>query len=150
MRLLHTVLILVLLLWAAPALAQTAGPSDHIGFDYPDASFTSAAVTAFEMSVDSQPYTSVAIPPTQNDANTLPDHTTRIVPIPALTPGAHTVAFRARNVSDVGPASAAYGFTLVVLVAPDNIRIVSVTGGDAPPLLPEYEDPWTEAVPFGD
>jgi hypothetical protein len=111
------------------ASAQTPPPpvataSQSFGFDYKDADLSAGGVVRFEMQIDTATFTSVAIPPKGNDAQTPAGSSTYVVPIPALTTGNHTVSFRACNAQLCGDASPAFSFVLAVKPAtPSGTRI---------------------------
>lgn len=109
------------------AAAQSTPPVGSSGyffaFDYSDADFTAGAVTRFEMQLDANAFASVGIP-----TNTVPitGGKTYKVPIPAITPGAHTVSFRACNADLCSEATTPLDFRFAPLPAtPRNVRIVS-------------------------
>jgi len=123
------------IVWAAAFLmvatsAQAQGqatPDQAFGFDYTTANFSTYSVLRFEMQVDAGPWTSVEIPPTANDAQTPTGANTYRVAIPAMTPGSHTVNFRACNNTACGDPSTPMAFVLVVQPpAPTGARILSV------------------------
>jgi len=116
-----------LLLLAATAQAQTATPGQAFGFNYVIQDLATYSVTRFEMQVDGSAWASVQIPPVRNDGQTGAGNNTYVVPVPALTPGAHTVAFRACNTGGCGAASPVYNFTMVIVPPPTfGTRIVPV------------------------
>ena len=102
-----------------------ATASQSFAFDYKDADLTAGAVTRFEMAVDGGTWATIGVPPVGNDALTQPGSKTYVVPIPALTTGTHTVAFRACNASICGDSSLPLSFVLAVKPAtPTGLRIV--------------------------
>ncbi len=120
------VAVCLMCVWPASSrlYAQNAVPGQSFGFDYSIQAFTDAAVVRFEMQIDAGAWADIQVPPTADDANTATGAHTYKVSIPALTPGAHTVAFRACNASACSASSGAFNFTLIVFSPPSNVRIV--------------------------
>lgn len=120
------------LITVGSAAAQSPPPpvataSQSFGFDYKDSDFTAGAVVRFEMQIDAGSFTSILIPPKQNDTSTPAGSSTYKVPIPALTTGTHTVSFRACNAQLCGDASVAFSFVLAVKPAvPTGTRIIGI------------------------
>ena len=111
------------LAWAQP----TATPGQAFAFDFVTADLATYSVTRFEMRVDTGTWVSVAIPTVANDTQTPAGSSTYRVAIPALTPGAHSVAFRACNSGGCGTASAPLDFTLVIVPPPPSgVRVAGV------------------------
>lgn len=118
--------LLLLLLWQGPVTVA----ADAFGFDYVDTDIVSAAVVRFERQIDAGAWVSVAIPPKANDANTGQGASTYKVDVPALTPGPHTVAFRACSVNVCSNASPTLSFLLAVQPAPPTNPRVLKSGGE--------------------
>lgn len=120
--------LLALLLFTCPSILSAQPPTvatatQSFGFDYKDADLTTFTVIRFEMAIDpvltagvitSATWSSVAIPPKANDAQTPAGSSTFKVPIPALTTGNHSVSFRACNAQVCGDASTPTAFVLAV------------------------------------
>lgn len=100
---------------ATSAAAQTpATPGQAFGFDYLTSDLATYAVIRFEQQIDGAAWVDVGIPTVANDAQTPAGATTYRVAIPALTPGAHTVTWRACNATACSAAATPLAFTLVV------------------------------------
>lgn len=122
----RTINLLACLILGSIGLAAQAPPpvigGQFFGFDYQDADLASAAVVRFEMQIDSGTWTTVGIP---SDTLPITGGKTYKVPVPAITPGNHTVTFRACNVDLCGGAASPFAFKFVIVPAlPTNIRIV--------------------------
>lgn len=118
----------VVLVMATGAQAQgQATPGQAFAFDYETAAMTTYSVVRFEQQVDGGAWADIGIPEVSNDGQTPTAHTTYRVAIPALTPGAHAVSFRACNAAGCGAASTTFPFVLIVQPpAPSGTRVVSV------------------------
>lgn len=116
---------------AANVAAQSPPPpvataSQSFGVDYKDADLSAGGVVRFEQQIDAGAWASLTIPPKANDALTPAGSSTYKTPIPAMTTGAHTVAWRACNASMCSVASAPFAFVLSVQpAAPSGGRILS-------------------------
>lgn len=100
--------------------------NQFFGFDYKPGDITAFAIVRFEIQVDTGAWTSVAIPPKANDAQTLAGYDTYKTPIPAMVPADHTVLVRACNAQLCGDASAPFTFTLAV--KPPTVAGLRVVG----------------------
>jgi len=117
---------LVIGLCSSVLSAQTppASPGQRFGFDYRTSDLTTFKVERFELQIDGGAWVSVQMPPSAPQPDTPADFTTLAVPIPALTPGDHTVSLRACN-SACGDGSPAFAFQMVVQPpAPVRARIL--------------------------
>lgn len=77
------------------------------------------------MQTDNGTWSDVGIPTPANDSSTPTGNNTYKFDIPALTPGNHTVAFRACNIAGCS-SPLALSFTLVIVPPPVSaVRIVS-------------------------
>ena len=117
-------MIIVLAIIGLPSLASsqiTAFPGQSLVFDYDTAIFNSAQVVRFEMKADTGAYVSILIPSVITGAPT--GFTRYQTPLPALTPGNHTLTVRACNTSVCGPDASPLGFAFVVIVQPVNLGI---------------------------
>jgi hypothetical protein len=88
-----------------------------IGFDYPDADLLS--VTRFERQIDGGSWESIGIPASAISEETPSEHRTYIHPLPPITLGRHTVAYRACDevmCSDVVTVSARVVITSHVII----------------------------------
>lgn len=113
---------LLIILISNSAKAQVAFPSQGLAFDYDQFEFDRAQITRFEIKINTNSYETVGIPPIVATNGTIKSYR---VAIPALTPGNYTVVFRACNAVGCSADSApSFNFTLVVVVAPSNIRVV--------------------------
>lgn len=103
-----------------------ATPGQAFGVDYPDAAFTAGGVTRFELLIDAGTWTDVGLPTKQNDPQTPAGSSTYRIPIPAVTPGTHTVSVRACNTVLCGsgtPLAFLFG------VQPATVPAVRIIGG---------------------
>ena len=69
------------------------GPSDAIGWDYPEAWFVEDAIDRFEVQYDAEDWRSLGIPPVYAAMGGV----TTYAVVPATPTGSHTVSFRACN-----------------------------------------------------
>lgn len=106
------------------AQAPTATPTQAFGVDYLDADMTTYAVTRFEIQVDGGAFTSVGIPPKQNDMQTPAGGSTYKIAIPPMTPGSHTVGVRVCNVVTCSTATPLSFTFSITPVAPPTPRII--------------------------
>ena len=122
MRKIFAVVVCLLTLFVGSILAQTpvVGPTDAIGFDYPDADLATYVVNRFEASYDSGAWNSINIPPV---AAVIGGVTTYRV-VPPQASGNHTVAFRACNAVGCSGSSGPFAFAVLGVPgsAPGNIR----------------------------
>lgn len=112
-----------LLLTVTLLMQPVATPTHKFAFDYSIADFSNFSVTHFERQLDGSAWAQIAVT-VQNDALTPVGSNTHVSPIPALTPGMHTVGFRACNVAGCS-SPLELGFRLVVVPpAASGLRIV--------------------------
>lgn len=110
----------LLCLWAVPAFAQTAGPGSHLAWDQIAPDLATAQGYTYLLTADAGTATVVA--GTCTGALSPFVCTT---PIPAFTPGPHTVVLTAGNVAGASLPSAPFAFTFVVIPStPTGLRIV--------------------------
>lgn len=112
--------ILVLLAGVSAAYAQPVPPGSLVKWDYP--TVEPVAVDRFEIQFDAQPFVTAG-KMAANDAQTSANHTSYAFAIPAMAPGAHTVAVRACTLTACGLPTAPLNFSLVVIGTPVNLRL---------------------------
>lgn len=122
-RILSAGVAFVLCVMPVSAQPPSVTPNQRIGFDYLDADRAQYQVTRFEISIDGGSWTQTA---TQENVfpDTLAGATTHSV-APALTPGNHTISFRACNVAGCSGGTSPFAFTYsIVPPGGTNVRIV--------------------------
>lgn len=127
MRRLCLATVLGLLPITAAAQPPTVSQGQRIAFDYLDADETTYQVVSFQLQIDGGAWTTT---PTQENVfpDTIAGGTTHSV-APALTPGSHTISFRACNTTGCSVGTAPFAFEYAIVPpAGSNVRIVS---GDA-------------------
>lgn len=120
--------ILLVLAGALPARAQTppptATPSSHFAMEIIAADAATAQAFTWRLYADGAT-TGQQLAGVACSASTTAGTQTCTMPVPAFTPGAHTVTFTAANAAGESPQSAPLTFTLVVIPStPTNARVV--------------------------
>jgi hypothetical protein len=114
-----TTLAAALVLAALPSLASAQTPvttANQVAFEQSDY----ANVTAFELRVDAGAWVPVGKPAATGAANTV------VIPLPAMTVGAHTLTARACNAAGCSAASAGINVVMVAIPqVPANPRVVT-------------------------
>lgn len=101
--------------------AQPATPSSSFAWSYPTTGI--ALVDHFEIQVDAGPWANVG--KVASGHTVPPGDTGYRAPIPALSEGAHTARVRACLTATCGPESDPLAFTMVILVTPRRLIIIT-------------------------
>jgi hypothetical protein len=112
--------VLLFVLAAVPAFAQTATPANSFAFDQVASTLATAQSYAYKLYADGSATGSVVVVTCTGAASPFVCTT----PVGAFAPGAHTIRLTSGNAAGESAQSAPFSFTMVIIPAtPANIRL---------------------------